>query len=172
MKNRYAHIFIILLFFLSQYKVNAQEEKYIGLFIYNFTRYFDWPESNKNGDFIIEVLGHESVYKELVKLTTGKKVGNQNFVIKNYNSMDGMGKCQIVFVGHWHSRFLPDVLNRVTDFPTLVITEADGMLDKGSCINFLVREGTIKFEMNSSNVQKRQLKTDPRIRELALKVVE
>ena len=50
MKNRYAYIFIILLFFLCQYKVNAQEEKYIGLFIYNFTRYFDWPESNKNGD--------------------------------------------------------------------------------------------------------------------------
>jgi len=172
MKNKLVCLLTIILFQSGNYKLAAQEEKFIGLFIYNFTRYFDWPESNKTGDFIVEVLGHESVYHELVKLTTGKKVGNQNFVIKNFSSTDGMGKCSIVFVGHWHSRFLPDVLNKISDGPTLVITEFDGLLQKGSCINFVIQEGSIKFEMNSTNVQKRQLKTDPRIRELALRVVD
>jgi hypothetical protein len=172
MKNKIVCLFIPILLIFSQYKLAAQEEKFIGLFIYNFTRYFDWPESNKSGDFVIEIIGHESVYKELLKLTAGKKVGNQNFLIKNFTSPEGIDNCSIVFVGHWHSRFLPEVLTKVSDAPTLVITEADGMLDRGSCINFVIQEGSIKFEMNSSNVQKRRLKTDPRIRELALKVIE
>jgi len=60
-------------------------------------------------------------------------------------------------------------MNKISDGPTLVITEFDGLLQKGSCINFVIQEGSIKFEMNSTNVQKRQLKTDPRIRELALR---
>jgi hypothetical protein len=172
MRNKYVHIFILLLLFFNYSKVEAQEEKYIGLFIYNFTRYFDWPESNKSGDFVVEILGHESVYKELLKLTAGKKVGNQDFVIKNLTSADALEECQIVFVGHWHSRFLPDVLSKLADTHALVITESEGLLDKGSCINFVIRDGTIKFEMSSQNVNKKQLKTDPRIRELALKVVD
>jgi predicted nuclease of restriction endonuclease-like RecB superfamily len=172
MKYKIFCLLTVILLQSSNNKLVAQEEKFIGLFIYNFTKYFDWPESNKSGDFVIEILGHESVYRELVKLTNGKKVGNQDFVIKNFSSVEGIGKCSIVFVGHWHSRFLPEVLNKVSDSPTLVITEFDGLLQKGSCINFVIQEGTIKFEMNSTNVQKRQLKTDPRIRELALKVVD
>ncbi len=171
---RYKHhiTFIILFLLFGLGKLEAQEEKYIGLFIYNFTHYFEWPETNKNDDFVIEVIGHESVYKELLRLTAGKKVGNRDFSIRNFNSPEGTGNCQIIFVGHWHTRLLPEILTKVADSPTLVITESEGLLDKGSCINFVIRDGTIKFEMNATNVQKKQLKTDPRLRELALRVVD
>jgi hypothetical protein len=48
----------------------------------------------------------------------------------------------------------------------------EGMLDKGSDINFVIRDGTIKFEMRTAGVISRQLKIDPRIRELAYRVVD
>jgi hypothetical protein len=153
-------------------KLNAQEEKYIGLFLYNFTKYFDWPESTKSGDFVIQILGHKSVYEEMTRLTAGKKIGNQNIVIQNVSSLEDITKCQIVFVGHWQSRIISDVIGKIGNYPTLIITEMEGMLDQGSAINFIIRDGTIKFEMKMTNVSSHQLKSDQRIRELAYRVVD
>lgn len=165
-------ILLVVLCLVVALKSKAQEEKYIGLFIYNFTKYFDWPDDMKTGDFVIDVIGHPSVYDELKKLTAGKKVGSQNIVLKKFDSAKNLDKSNIVFVGHWHTRFMPDVLNQVGDNSTLIITESDGMLDKGADINFVIRDGTIKFEMNAKSVKERNLKTDPRLRQLAYRVVE
>jgi len=150
----------------------AQEEKYIGLFLYNFTKYFDWPDNMKSGDFVIEVLGHKSVFDELTRLTAGKKVAGQNIVIKNLNRLDEVGKSNILFIGHWQSRLINDILTKLGSASTLIVSETDGMLDKGSAINFIIMEGTIKFEINLTNIKKRQLKVDPRIGQLAYKVID
>ena len=165
-------IFITVLCLFVGSKTKAQEEKYIGLFIYNFTKYFDWPESMKSGDFVIDVIGHPSVYEELGRLTAGKKVGTQNIVLKKFDSAENLDKSNIIFVGHWQSRFMAQVLSQVGNNPTLIITESEGMLDKGAAINFVILNGTIKFEMNATAVKDRNLKTDPRLRQLAYRVVE
>ena len=89
---------IILVGILTVFRpANAQEEKYIGLYIYNITKYFDWPPASKSGNFIIEVFGHQSVYTELQRLTAGKTIGNQNIVVRNYTAIDQMGDCHIIF---------------------------------------------------------------------------
>jgi hypothetical protein len=174
MSSRHALFLLIalLLFPGRMINIQAQEEKYIGLFIYNFTKYFDWPENSKNSDFVIQILGHKSVFDELTRLTAGKKVGTQNIVLQNISTVQEVTKSQIVFIGHWQSRVLPDVVTKIENGPTLLITEMEGMLDKGAAINFIIRDGTIKFEMKMANVNSHQLKTDQRIRELAYKVIE
>jgi hypothetical protein len=165
-------IVVIVTLIFSIQNNYGQEEKYIGLFLYNFTKYFDWPDNSKSDDFVIEVLGHKSVFDELTRITTGKKVGSQNIVIRNLNTINEVGKSNILFVGHWQSRVISDILNKTETNPTLIVSEMDGLLDKGSAINFIIRDGTIKFEINLINVKKKQLKVDPRIRELAYKVIE
>jgi hypothetical protein len=126
----------------------------------------------KTGNFTIEVLGHKSVFDELTKLTAGKSVGNQPIIIKNLSSPDQVGKSHILFVGHWQSRFLGDIIAKINMNNTLVISEAEGMLASGSAINFVIRDNSIKFEIDMSNARDKGLKVDPRIRELAVKVVE
>ena len=172
MKYRLIKKILVLLFFFAIPAINAQEEKFIGLFVYNFTKYFDWPESSKSGDFKIQVLGHESVYNELLRITGGKKIGTQNILVQQIASASEIDESQIVFIGYWHSRFFPEINTKLLNSPTLLITEMEGMLDKGSAINFVIRDGTIKFEMKTSNVTSHQIKTDQRIRELAYRVVE
>ena len=172
MKLQIVQLFLLFLLYPGLSLIKAQEEKYIGLFVYNFTKYFDWPESMKTGDFKIQILGHQSVYDELTRITSGKKIGIQDIVIQNITNVAEISKCQMVFVGHWQSRYLPDILTKIGSNPTLIITEMEGMLDKGSAINFIIRDGTIKFEMKTSNLTSRNLKTDQRIRELAYRVIE
>lgn len=172
MKRALGFFSLILFLSITVNNLYAQEEKYIGLFVYNFTKYFDWPESTKTNDFVIQVLGHTSVYEELVKIASDKKVGAQDLVIKKVATPEDINTCQMIFIGHWQSRHLPVIIDKVGLNPTLIITEMEGLLDSGSVINFVIRDGKIKFEMNASNATKQQLKIDLRIRELAYKVID
>jgi len=158
--------FTLLLFQLS----SAQEEKYIGLFLYNFTKYFDWPIETKTGDFVINILGHESVANELKKVSNLKKVGTQDIIVKDLSDPSEIGKCQIMFVGFWHSRYLPDIIAKMGTDPCLIVTEKVGLLQQGAAINFLIKENEIKFELKKSNATSHKLKMDPRIAELAVHV--
>ncbi len=163
---------LLLVVFLSWFNQNctvAQEEKYIGLFLYNFSKYYNWNEAN--GDFIIQVLGHKAVYDELARIAKGKMVGNQRIVVKSV-TLETISDSHMFFVGHWKSRYMEDVKRKLAGRrPTLIITEKEGMLQQGAAVNFIIFNGEIKFEISLSNVPK-GINVDPRIKKLALRVVD
>lgn len=165
-------IILIVLFVLSIRISHAQEEKYIGLFVYNFTKYFDWPESTKDRDFEIFVLGHKSVFDELCKITNGKSVGSQQIVVKHITTPGQVEDNQILFLGHWQTRHLEAIKTKIQGKPILLITEFEGLINKGSTINFVIRNGSIKFQLNETNADMAGLQTDPRIKQLAHEVVQ
>lgn len=67
-------------------------------FIYNFTKFFDWPQSEKTGDFVIGVYGSRDLANELEKVTNGKKNVTQDIVVKNFSSFNQITKCHVLFV--------------------------------------------------------------------------
>jgi hypothetical protein len=167
MKKFFVMTFLLFVVILTK----AQEEKYIGLFVYNFTKYFDWPSEAKSGDFKIQILGHQSVYDELILITAGKTVGNQKIVVQHINSIDEISAHNhILFLGHWQSRNIDAIKQKIANKPVLLVSEFEGLLEKGSIINFIVRDGKIKFELNSTNANASGLKMDPRLRELAYSI--
>jgi hypothetical protein len=154
-------------------KPEAQEEKYIGLFVYNFTKYFEWPNYQEEGDFVIQVMGHKSVYDELAKITIGKTVGTKQIRVEHITGPDQLNpECHILFLGHWQTRHINTIRTKIKNKPILLITEFEGLLQKGSAINFVIRNGTIKFELHKSNARAAGLKTAPRLESLAYTVVD
>ena len=53
--------------------------------IYHFTKYIDWPENRKSGDFIIGVIGETPLFDELKKIIASKKALNQKIVIRHFS---------------------------------------------------------------------------------------
>lgn len=159
-------------FFIISF-VSAQEEKYIGLFVYNFTKYFDWPADTKNGDFKIQVLGHASVGDELKAITSGKTVGHQRIVVELITTPEQFNPhAHILFLGHWQTRHLESIKQKSSGKPILLVTEFEGLLQKGSIINFIIREGKIMFELNKTTAETSGLQIDLRLKELAYSVIE
>jgi len=174
MKKLFTHkILLLFLFSLAVLKVDAQEEKYITLYVYNFTKYIEWPDEYKEGDFIIDVLGHKSVYTGLKKMLEQKQRGAQNFVVNNPTEVSQINEdCHILFVGHWQSNKLKDALEKVGDKGTLVVTEKGGLLEKGAAINLVVKNQKIAFEVKKSNISKYNLTYSTDLTSLAERVVE
>jgi hypothetical protein len=97
---------LILIFFVLQSKAQLPDpvSKIKVMFLYNFTKYIEWPKEYKQGDFIIGILGggSEALQKELEKLALTKKAGIQNIVIKKYNSLAEVDKCHMLFIPESH----------------------------------------------------------------------
>jgi len=140
-------------------------------FIYNFTRYFEWPEKMKSGNFIIYLIGsNANLSQELNKMASTKQVGNQKLEIKSSPSVDATLKPHIVFLLNDASDMLKEVSSKYKGKGTLIITEKVGLAKAGSSINFVVADNKQKFEYSKKNAEKSGLKTSDELKSLAIAV--
>lgn len=138
-------------------------------YIYNFAKLIDWPSSNKKGNFIIGVYGQTNVYQELIKKYSAKRIGTQNIEIKKLSETPDVGDVHVLFIAKDNTKDLKSILNFIEFEPVLVITEDENTLDKGSVINFLIIDNSLKFGLNISEAQNRQLIIGSRLKDLAYK---
>lgn len=152
----------------SNYDTNS---KFKAVFLYNFTRYFEWSDKKKVGNFVIYVVGkNENLISELKTLASKKKVGNQDIEIKNSFVFDPSISSQIIFLLSDVSKSIADVTSKSKAKSTLVVAETPNACKTGSSINFVVVENKLKFEYNKSNAIKSGLKTNDDIRALAINI--
>jgi nitrogen regulatory protein PII len=146
---------------------SAQNYKQHPLFIYSFTRYIQWPDAYNQGDFEILVMGDSPILEELKALAQHKKVGDRTITVSKINNVTEIRRCNMLFIPADKSDKLNEVLQKVDKQSVLVITEQAGLGVRGSCINFITKEGKLAFELNQSAFAKRNLKASNEITRLA-----
>lgn len=149
---------------------HAQVTKLYPLFIYSFTRHILWPDAYNQGDFEIMVLGESPLIEELKIMAQTKKIGDRAIKVTKINSPAEIRKCNILFVPEAQAGKLKEVLPKVSALSVLVITETVGMGQQGSCINFIVKDGKLAFELNQSALTKQNLKATSEITQLAIMI--
>ncbi|MCT4586526.1 MAG: YfiR family protein [Carboxylicivirga sp.] len=149
-----------ILFFLALLTLpiagQAQIAKFKSVFTLSFIRHVGWTESAKKGDFVIGVVRDKEISDWLTKLSTGKKFGFQNVVIKEFKSPEDVVDCQVVYVSSNvnFGKHAATIVNKVNGGSTLIITESEGACNSGSMINFVVRDDKLKFEIHKANAAK------------------
>ncbi len=143
--------------------------KVYTVFIYNFTKYIQWPDEYVKGNFIIGVLGHSKLNTELQKLADSKTVNGRKILVKKYKTVAEIDKiCHILYIPNESSNFLNAALQRTTGKPTLIITNKDGSGKFGSLINFVSDKGKPRFEMNVSAFEQHRLKFAQQLKTVAI----
>ncbi|HXB43707.1 MAG TPA: YfiR family protein [Puia sp.] len=125
--------------------------------IYRFTKYIDWPESKKTGDFIIGMVGDSPLADELKTFIANKTVGNRKIVIRRFSSSADSYNCNILFINEDQSSSLKKIAVRTAGSPILLVSEAEGLATKGSCINFITVGDHLRLEINKNNIEQRRL---------------
>src|ERR1700757_4208912 len=154
------NILIVMLLLLFTPIINAQvvvDYTVNANIIYRFTKYIDWPDNTKKGDFIIGVIGNSPLYDELKNFTSNKTVGNQKIVVKKFSPSSASFDSQILFVESGESRNLKRIALQTEGTAILILSEFKGLAQKGSCINFVFENDHLKLEINKTNIQKRNL---------------
>jgi len=152
-------ILIVVVVLLNVGMVKAQDaniEKYKSLFTLNFIRYVNWPEAAKQGDFVIGVVKNASLANNLRKNSEGKKFGYQDIVVKEFKNIENVTDCQILYVSgtYYYQKNAPVFASKLKNKNSLIITESNGAIEKGSMINFVIVDNKLKFELSEQNAKK------------------
>ena len=138
--------------------------------IYHFTKYINWPDDKKSGDFVVGVVGDTPLYDELKTFLVNKTVGDQKIVVKKFAASATSFNCHILFVGEDVSGSLKKIAAQTTGSPLLLVTESDGLARKGSCINFTVVDEHLRLEINKNNIEHRNLGVASELLQLGIPV--
>ncbi|HYF29601.1 MAG TPA: YfiR family protein [Chitinophagaceae bacterium] len=125
--------------------------------IYHFTKYIDWPEDRKSGNFIIGVIGDTPLFEELQASLANKKAGYQSIVIRKFSASAASYNCHILFISDEESRSLKKILAAIKGMPVLLVSETERFAQKGACINFAIVHEKLKLEINKNNIEQRDL---------------
>jgi len=157
---------ILLVFYMSA-KSQTNYNLYT-YFVYTIAKYVEWPDDYKTGDFVIGVLGDSKVEEALKVMAMKAKVAGRPIKIAHYTSLSDISKCNMLFLPIEQSDQLPGVLKKLRGKATLVMTEEEGMALKGSCVNFVQRNGKPAFELNKVAMDKANLKASSELTRFAI----
>lgn len=165
---------VILLTQSAAVKLDQSEEagaRIKAIYIYNFTKYIEWPAEYKEGNFVIGVYGTNiPLLSELNKMASSKTVGTQKLEIKNLSSSSDAVSCHIVYILSDNSAQLADIIGKIKGKSTLIVTDKAGMAKQGAGINFSVVENKQKIELNRANIEKYKLKVASTLVDMAVQV--
>lgn len=169
MKVKVVGVLSIVLLMLCSNLKGQQVEKFQTMYIFNISKYIEWPQSSIGNNYVIGVLSKKSkIIPELNKLASSKKLFNRTIQIEVYNSVSEIGTCNILFVPK--SEKVDDIVDVALKKNILIITEKKGEIENGSAINFLLVNNKLYFEVDVKQINSCGLKMDNSLKTLAYKV--
>jgi hypothetical protein len=146
--------------------LRAQEAKFQAMFVYNFTRILQWPESAQKGDFVIGVYGDSEILKELKSFTQDKKVRGEQKITVQKVTLNDVGTCHIVIVTKSKTGELSQIVEQSSGKFDLIICENPGKTPDGAAICFSKDEsGIVIYEYNEKNIKKQNIGVSTSFRE-------
>ncbi len=156
---------------IVQFQSKAQVDtnaKIKSLFIYNFSKYIEWPADMKEGNFVIGIYGdYPKLTEELKRMSSSRKRGDQTFEITNYDGINNMNKCHILYVVAANSEKISSVIKEISGKNILLVTEGAGLAKQGAGISFFDANNKQRMEINPNNVEKSKLKISSQLLALA-----
>lgn len=139
-----------------------------AVFLYQSIKYLEWP-SDELANFEILVVGEGEIYQELLKIAKSRKVGSRSIVVKQVKSLTSAPSCHIViFTGNAQAESL---INTVNAKPILLVTNTEGLLEKGSDLNFIKKGDKLYYQLNASALQEKKIKVSSSFSAMAEKII-
>jgi hypothetical protein len=158
MRQKYFFTGLLFLFFVST--AYSQDAKFKALFMYNFTKYLEWPVEKQKGEFIIGVYGSSPIIQELTIIAQKKKVGSQPIKIRQVGTYTEMKGCNILYVPENRSAKIEEIVSNCTGKGTVLITDKEGFGKTYAGLNYVKINGKQSFEVNKTNLEKMGVKVN------------
>ena len=169
MKRTSSILFGAFIFFVSIQSVQAQKEKHLSYFLYNFSKYIMWPDNQITDKFVIGVIGNSAINEHLYSMASAKKeIHGVPIEIQQYNSVSEIGDCHILYVPREKSLEIDKINLLLQSKSVLVVTDKLDIILEGGAINFVEEEAKMMFEVNQSIAESKGLKISESLIALAM----
>ena len=145
---------------------SVEEYEVKAAFIYNFTRFVEWPAS-ESSSFAICILGDDPFQTTIDKLTNGKLVGNRPVQIRRLKDGVEARQCQIVFVSASERAKATRLVESVRGTPVLTVGESTDFLRMGGMFYLSTADNHVSVVINPVATEAARLKVSAKLMTLA-----
>lgn len=119
-------------------------------FLYNFTRYVEWPESAFAAAprFQVCVMASEALRREVEAILHNEQVRGRLFEVGVPPPGADLKACHLVYFGAQESARAASRLAALRHAPVLTVGEGERFLEQGGVIGFLLVADHVRFDIN------------------------
>jgi hypothetical protein len=124
-------------------------------YLYKFGPFVGWPSdafANAGSPFKVCVLGEDPFGAALDEATRGQTVAGHPVVVRRLQGVSVNPDCHVVYVGRSRAQKPAEVLRMLRDQPVLTVTD-EGQGVTGGIIHFVLRDGRVRFEIDTGAAQ-------------------
>jgi hypothetical protein len=140
-------------------------------FLYNFAKFVKWPEGALKQHFVVAVVGEDPFGDTLDHAFAGKTVLDRPVELRRARDAREAEGAQIVFVGASEQRRLPALLAVLRTGGALTVGDMDSFAEEGGMIGFRLKDATVRFDVNLSEVNRAGLQMSSQLLKLAQRVI-
>lgn len=163
---------MLLLFGAEAGADSLAESKAKAGFIFNFTKYTEWPAAALTGnELVVCSLSSQALAGKLAALQNQQAQGRL-VQVRSPARAGEWRDCQVLFVAADEAERVESVLRNVAQLPVLTISDAPDFARAGGIIGLKLRDGRIRFDINQGAARKAGLKLSSQLLKLADEVVQ
>jgi hypothetical protein len=132
-------------------------------YLYNFIKFVDWPSRAPTGPVTICIAGRNPFGDVLTETIQGESVNGRPLQIRVVLEPDS--SCHVLFVPQGGPA--ATYLRAARGSPLLTVGESRDFIAQGGIINFIVEDGSVRFEIDADAAERAELKISSRLLRLA-----
>ncbi len=162
-------VFFILLLARVASADDKPSKEYLvkAAFLYNFTKFVDWPVDSTNLNIC---LFGEDKFKSAIDKIEKKSSAKRRYIILR-NPANPL-QCHIAYLAMKNALEQQNLLDSMRKYPILTVGEEEEFAALGGVIAFVKRHNKIKLVVNLPAAQNVKLRVDSQLLEVALRVIE
>lgn len=150
--------------------VVAKEHQIKAAFLYNFTKFVEWPAkafSATNAPFVIGVVGDGPLCVEIGRVIKGRNVNGRELVVRSIETPEAAREVHMLFLCGSVDDRLAEYLNPNSTANILTVGESDRFARQGGAIEFLLDADKVRFDIDTIAAERAGLKVSAQLLKLA-----
>jgi YfiR/HmsC-like len=148
----------------------AREYDLKAAYLFNFTKFIEWPEASFNGPaapLVVGLLGDDPFGDVLDETVRGKAINHHPLVVKRFKHGEDPVGCQVLFISRSERDRLPEIVRALHGQGVLLVSDMDEFLERGGMITFFLDADRLKFAINPESAEQAGLKISSKLLGLA-----
>lgn len=148
---------------VSEYELKAA-------FLYNFTKFVDWPPRAfpvADGPIVIGIIGEDPFGTAIDALVRGEVVHDHALIVKRMPADGDLRNCQVLYISRSEKDHLPALMNQLKGSPVLTVSDMERFGEQGGIVNLVLENKAVKIEINSAAADRAGLQISAKLLRLA-----
>jgi hypothetical protein len=141
-----------------------------SVFLYNFCRFIDWPDSafaGPNDPIVIGVLGDDPFGSLLEEAVRGETFRGRSIRLEHYRSPREVGRCHVLFVSASETSHINEILGAVAGRNIVTVGETEAFIERGGMISLVADRNRVRLLVNPNTLRAARLEVSSKLLRVA-----